>query len=102
MSIDVQYFADSDALSLWTGAPAAEAEEIAEGVIVDFDAEGNVVGFTLERASALLQPMLDAARKASQWSQRPAAAPRPKRHSEPSDKRFPDYPVTRIDATGAP
>ena len=62
MSIDVRYFANSDALSLWTGAPAAEAEEIAEGVIVDFDAEGNVVGFTLERASALLQPMLDAAR----------------------------------------
>ena len=64
MSIDVQYLADSDTLSLWTGVSAAEAEEVAEGVIVDFDSDGNVVGFTLERAAALLQPMLDAARTA--------------------------------------
>ena len=62
MSIDVQYFADSDTLSLWTGAPAAEAAKIADGVVVDFDAYGNVVGFTLERAAAILRPMLDAAR----------------------------------------
>ena len=58
MSIDIQYFADSDTLSLWTGAPAAEAAEIADGVVVDFDAYGNVVGFTLERAAALLLPVL--------------------------------------------
>lgn len=64
MSIDVQYLADSDTLSLWTGVSAAEAEEVAEGVIVDFDSDGNVVGFTLERAAALLQPMLDTARTA--------------------------------------
>ena len=61
MRIDVQYFADSDTLSLRTGAPAADDEEIAEGVIVDFDADGNVVGFRLERAAALLRPALDAA-----------------------------------------
>lgn len=61
MSIDVQYFADSDTLSLRTGAPAAEAAEVAEGVVVEFDAYGNVVGFRLERAAALLRPMLVAA-----------------------------------------
>ena len=61
MSIDVQYFADSDTLSLWTGAPASDAEEVAEGVFVDFDADGNVVGIRLERAAVLLRPMLDAA-----------------------------------------
>ena len=59
MGIDVQYFADSDTLSLRTGAPAADAEEIAEGVVVDFDADGNVVGFRLECAAALLRPALD-------------------------------------------
>ena len=72
MSIDVKYFADSDTLSLWTGAPAAEAAKIAEGVVVDFDAYGNVVGFTLERAAALLRPMLDPARPAA-----PAGGERP-------------------------
>ena len=61
MSIDVQYSADSDTLLLWTGAPAADAEEVAEGVFVDFDADGNVVGIRLERAAVLLWPMLDAA-----------------------------------------
>lgn len=61
MSIDVQYFADSDTLSLRTGAPAAEAAEVAEGVVVEFDADGNVVGFRLERAAALLWPILNAA-----------------------------------------
>lgn len=44
---------------MWTGKPAAEAEEIADGVIVDFDADGNVVGFTIEHAAKLLRPMLD-------------------------------------------
>ena len=62
MSIDVQYSADSDTLLLWTGAPASDAEEVAEGVFVDFDADGNVVGFRLERAAVLLRPMLVAAR----------------------------------------
>ena len=62
MSIDVQYFADSDTLSLWTGAPASDAEEVAEGVFVDFDADGNVVGIRLERAAVLLRPMLRARR----------------------------------------
>lgn len=62
MSIDVQYFAESDTLSLWTGAPASDAEEVAEGVFVDFDADGNVVGIRLERAAVLLRPMLAIAR----------------------------------------
>ena len=60
MEADVSYFPDSDTLSVWTGKPAAEAEEIADGVIVDLDADGNVVGFTIEHAAKLLRPMLDA------------------------------------------
>ena len=60
MTAEVSYFKDSDMLSVWTGKPAVEAEEIADGVTVDFDADGNVVGFTLEHAAELLRPMLDA------------------------------------------
>jgi uncharacterized protein YuzE len=32
-------------------APGAEAREIADGLVVDFDAEGNVVGLDIDRAS---------------------------------------------------
>ena len=64
MDAEVNYFKESDMLSVWTGKPATEAEEIADGVIVDFDAEGNVVGFTLEHAAEILRPMLEAHLKA--------------------------------------
>ena len=59
MEAEVRYFADSDTLSVWTGKPATEAEEIADGVVVDFNADGNVVGFTLEHAAELLHPILE-------------------------------------------
>ena len=53
----VKYFEDTDTLSVdLTSRPAAEAEEIAEDVIIDFDGDGNVVGFTIEHASRLLGP----------------------------------------------
>ena len=60
MAAEVNYFADSDTLSVWTGKPAAEGDEIADGIIVDLDAEGNVGGFTIEHATVLLRPMLEA------------------------------------------
>jgi uncharacterized protein YuzE len=51
----VKYFQDTDTLSVdLTSRPAAEAEEVAEDVIIDFDGDGNVVGFTIEHASRLL------------------------------------------------
>ncbi|MDE2837852.1 MAG: DUF2283 domain-containing protein [Chloroflexota bacterium] len=64
MEAEVHYFADSDTLSVWTGKPAAEADEIADGIIVDLDSDGNVVGFTIEHATVLLRPMLKANLKA--------------------------------------
>ncbi len=56
---EVNYFKDSDMLSVWTGKPAAEVDEIMDGVLIDLDHDGNVVGFTLEHASVLLRPMLN-------------------------------------------
>ena len=56
----VEYLQDCDSLSVWTGKPAAEVDEIMDGVLIDLDHDGNVVGFTIEHASVLLRPMLDA------------------------------------------
>lgn len=54
----VKYFEETDTLSVDLAArPAAEAEEVAEDVIVDFDSDGNMVGFTIEHASRLLPPI---------------------------------------------
>ena len=61
----VKYFGDTDTLSVdLANRPAAEAEEIAEDVIIDFDSDGNVVGFTIEHASRVLGPALTAKRTA--------------------------------------
>ena len=37
-----------------TNAPGAEAREIVEGLVVDFDADGNVVGLDIDHASRKL------------------------------------------------
>ncbi len=61
----VTYFGETDTLSVdLASRPAAEAEEVAEDVIVDFDSDGNVVGFTIEHASRLLGPALSGRRVA--------------------------------------
>ena len=50
----VRYFDDTDTLSVdLASRPAAEAEEVTEDVIVDFDSDGNVIGFTIEHANRL-------------------------------------------------
>ena len=55
----VKYFEDTDTLSVDLATrPASEAEELAEDVIVDFDSDGNAVGFTIEHASGLLGSIL--------------------------------------------
>ena len=61
----VKYFEDTDTLSVdLASRPAAEAEEVAEDVIIDFDSDGNVVGFTIEHASRLLGAALPGKRAA--------------------------------------
>ena len=54
-----RYFDETDTLSVdLASRPAVEAEEIAEDVTIDYDSDGNVVGFTIEHASRLLGPAL--------------------------------------------
>ena len=48
----IRYFEDTDTayMELSANAPA-ETREISENLFVDFDAQGNVVGMTIEHAS---------------------------------------------------
>ena len=62
MKLRISYYGDTDTLSLWNGATASAADDVAENLIVDYDAAGEAVGFTLDHAAELLLPLLTAAR----------------------------------------
>ena len=48
----LRYYPETDSLYIeLNGAPGAEAREIVEGLVVDLDANGDVVGFDIEDAS---------------------------------------------------
>ena len=51
----LQYYAETDSLYIELNArPSAESREIADGLVVDFDAQGNVVGIDVDQASKKL------------------------------------------------
>ena len=51
----LRYYADTDSLYIeLNGRPSADSREIADGLVVDFDAQGNVVGLDFEQASKKL------------------------------------------------
>lgn len=53
--LKLHYYPETDSLYIDLGAkPSVESNEIAGGVVVDFDADGNVVGIDIERASIIL------------------------------------------------
>lgn len=66
MKLQIAYYGDTDTLSLWNGAPASAADDVADNLIVDYDAAGDVVGFTIDHAAELLLPLLTAAKPAAQ------------------------------------
>ena len=48
----VFYYPDTDTFYIeFKGAPSVESEELAEGIVVDYDENGEVVGVEIERAS---------------------------------------------------
>ncbi len=48
----LRYYPETDSLYIeLNSAPGAEAREIVEGLVVDLDANGDVVGFDIEQAS---------------------------------------------------
>ncbi|MEK7728037.1 MAG: DUF2283 domain-containing protein [candidate division KSB1 bacterium] len=52
----IQYYPETDSLYIdLSSKVSAESREISEGVIVDFDAEGNLVGIDIDNASKKLE-----------------------------------------------
>ncbi len=48
----LNYYKDTDSLYIdLSSKPSAESKEISEGIILDYDAEGNVVGIDIDNAS---------------------------------------------------
>ena len=48
----VNYFPDTDSLYIdLLEQPSAESREISEGVVLDYDASGNLVGIDIDNAS---------------------------------------------------
>jgi len=48
----LQYYPETDSLYIDLNTrPSAEPREIADGLVVDFDAEGNIVGVDIDQAS---------------------------------------------------
>ena len=51
----LHYYPDTDSLYIDLNAkPSTESKEVAEGVVVDFDEEGNIVGIDIDHASTKL------------------------------------------------
>jgi uncharacterized protein YuzE len=51
----LHYYPETDSLYIeLKTAPGAETREIVDGLAVDFDADGNVVGFDIDHASRKL------------------------------------------------
>ena len=73
MKPKARYFAETDTLAIEiVDRPASDAEEVADNVIVDFDAQGQMVGLTIEHASELFEDFIASA--SPQAAQRRAAA----------------------------
>jgi len=48
----LNYYKDTDSLYIDLSAkPSAESREISNGVVLDYDAEGNLVGINIDNAS---------------------------------------------------
>jgi uncharacterized protein YuzE len=52
----LNYFPDTDSLYIdLTEQPSVESQEVSEGVVLDYDAEGNLVGIDIDNASRKVQ-----------------------------------------------
>lgn len=51
----ISYYADTDSLYIDLSAkPSAESLEVSRGVVIDYDADGNIVGIDIDQASQKL------------------------------------------------
>lgn len=48
----LEYYPETDSLYIeLTGRPSAETREVSEGVVLDYDAQGHLVGIDIDNAS---------------------------------------------------
>ena len=52
----LNYYAETDSLYIdLSEQPSAESREVSEGVVLDYDAQGNLVGIDIDNASKKVQ-----------------------------------------------
>jgi uncharacterized protein YuzE len=52
----LNYYAETDSLYIdLAEKPSAQSREISEGVVLDYDAEGNLIGIDIDNASKKVQ-----------------------------------------------
>lgn len=52
----LKYYADTDSLYIdMADKPSAESREVSEGIVLDYDAQGNLVGIDIDNASKKVQ-----------------------------------------------
>lgn len=54
----IEYHQDSDTLRLWNGRQTSRKQIVADTLHAEFDGDGGIAGFTLERAARQLRPFL--------------------------------------------
>jgi len=51
----INYYSETDSLYIELSAkPSVDSKEVANGLVVDFDSAGNVVGFDIDHASKVV------------------------------------------------
>jgi len=51
----IHYYPETDSLYIdFAEKPSADSQEVAPGVVLDFDAEGNLVGIDIDHASKMV------------------------------------------------
>ena len=51
----IAYYPETDSMYIdFSGKPSSESREVSPGVVLDYDAEGNIVGIDIDNASRKL------------------------------------------------
>jgi uncharacterized protein YuzE len=52
----INYYAETDSLYIdLSSKPSVDSREVSEGIVLDYDAEGNLVGIDIDEASTKLE-----------------------------------------------
>jgi uncharacterized protein YuzE len=52
----INYYAETDSLYIdLSSKPSVDSREVSEGIILDYDADGNLVGIDIDQASTKLE-----------------------------------------------